>query len=58
MCIRDSKWLEYIPQLDSVTGESMRIEGGMAIPSDVPGLGIDWDWKALADNSLINMVIT
>lgn len=54
----NAKWLEYIPQLDSVTGESMRIEGGMAIPSDVPGLGIDWDWKALADNSLINMVIT
>jgi L-alanine-DL-glutamate epimerase-like enolase superfamily enzyme len=26
----------------------MRIENGMAIPSDEPGLGIEWDWAEIA----------
>jgi len=25
----------------------MRIEGGKAIPSDAPGLGIEWDFAAI-----------
>jgi L-alanine-DL-glutamate epimerase-like enolase superfamily enzyme len=45
--VPNSRWLEYIPQLDLVTSSPIRIENGRAIPSDSPGLGIDWDWKAL-----------
>ncbi len=54
----NAKWLEYIPQLDSVTTETMQIESGFAIPSDEPGLGINWDWDAIADKSLISHTIT
>lgn len=40
--------LEYIPQLDDVTCSPMIVKDGEAIPSDQPGLGIDWDWNAIA----------
>lgn len=55
--VPNAKWLEYIPQLDSVTQESMRIEDGLAIPSDVPGLGIAWDQKAIGAKSLMSCTI-
>ncbi|ANN77539.1 mandelate racemase/muconate lactonizing enzyme family protein [Bordetella flabilis] len=45
--VPNSRWLEYIPQLDMVTASGMRMQGGRAIPSDAPGLGIDWDWDKL-----------
>lgn len=45
--VPNSRWLEYIPQLDLVTAEQMRVENGRAIPSEQPGLGIEWDWDAL-----------
>jgi L-alanine-DL-glutamate epimerase-like enolase superfamily enzyme len=50
--IPNARWLEYIPQLDTLTGESMTVENGYAIPSDKPGLGIDWDEKALERHRL------
>lgn len=56
--VPNAKWLEYIPQMDSVTGDAMKIEDGFAVPSDVPGLGIDWDWDAIAAKSLISRTIT
>jgi L-alanine-DL-glutamate epimerase-like enolase superfamily enzyme len=40
-------WIEYIPQLDAITLENMRVEGGRAVPSNEPGLGIAWDWEAI-----------
>ena len=45
--VPNARWVEYIPQIDSLTTEPMRIEDGHAIPSDKPGLGIAWDWKAI-----------
>jgi L-alanine-DL-glutamate epimerase-like enolase superfamily enzyme len=45
--VPNSRWLEYIPQLDLVTSSQIRIEAGKAIPSQEPGLGIAWDWDAL-----------
>ncbi|PYG34528.1 mandelate racemase/muconate lactonizing enzyme family protein [Pelagimonas varians] len=45
--IPNAKWLEYIPQLDSITASAMQIEDGHGIPSDTPGLGIHWDWTAI-----------
>jgi L-alanine-DL-glutamate epimerase-like enolase superfamily enzyme len=45
--VPNGRWVEYIPQLDSLTHEPMRIEAGHAIPSDAPGLGIAWDVDAI-----------
>jgi L-alanine-DL-glutamate epimerase-like enolase superfamily enzyme len=43
----NSRWLEYIPQLDDLTTEPMRIRDGHAEPSEAPGLGISWDFEAI-----------
>ncbi|MGI9365570.1 MAG: enolase C-terminal domain-like protein, partial [Rhizobiaceae bacterium] len=45
--IPNAPWLEYIPQLDSITSTNLRIENGIAYPSCNPGLGIDWDEAAI-----------
>jgi L-alanine-DL-glutamate epimerase-like enolase superfamily enzyme len=50
--VPNARWVEYIPQIDSLTTEPMRIEGGHAIPSDTPGLGIAWDFKAIEKASV------
>ena len=46
--IPNARWVEYIPQLDDLTTEPMKIEDGYALPSDRPGLGIAWDREKLA----------
>ncbi len=45
--VPNARWVEYIPQLDELTGERMQIRDGRAIPSSKPGLGIDWDFDAI-----------
>jgi L-alanine-DL-glutamate epimerase-like enolase superfamily enzyme len=53
--VPNARWVEYIPQLDAITGAGMRMEAGRAVPSGAPGIGIDWDWKAIermADTTL------
>ena len=45
--VPNARWVEYIPQLDTLTTAPMRIEAGHAIPSDEPGLGIAWDFAAI-----------
>ncbi|MDP1730215.1 MAG: mandelate racemase/muconate lactonizing enzyme family protein [Devosia sp.] len=46
--VPNARWVEYIPQLDEITTKQMTIGGGKAIPSDAPGLGIAWDFDAIA----------
>ena len=46
--VPNARWVEYIPQLDELTGDKMTIRDGKAIPSSKPGLGIDWDFDAIA----------
>jgi L-alanine-DL-glutamate epimerase-like enolase superfamily enzyme len=46
--VPNSRWLEFIPQLDLVTHMGMTFKDGKGIPSSEPGLGIDWDWDALS----------
>lgn len=53
--IPNAPWLEYIPQLDSLTLSGLRIENGRAWPSDLPGLGIEWDWEAIDAASVIGL---
>jgi L-alanine-DL-glutamate epimerase-like enolase superfamily enzyme len=46
--VPNARWVEYIPQLEDLTTEGMRIDGGYAVPSDAPGLGIAWDLDAIS----------
>lgn len=39
--------LEYIPQLDDVTLNSLEIRDGHALPPSEPGIGIGWDWGVI-----------
>jgi L-alanine-DL-glutamate epimerase-like enolase superfamily enzyme len=45
--VPNARWVEYIPQLDTLTSERMAIRDGFALPSQAPGLGIAWDWAAI-----------
>ncbi len=45
--VPNSRWVEYIPQLDAITGSQLRIRDGHAFASCEPGLGVDWDWGAI-----------
>lgn len=54
----NARWLEYIPQLDEVTTESMSIIDGYGIPSNRPGLGIAWDWPAIRARELTHCQFT
>lgn len=45
--VPNARWVEYIPQLDSLTETGMTIRDGRAYPSDTAGLGIAWDWDAI-----------
>ncbi len=46
--VPNARWVEYIPQLDDITTSRMQVQDGYAVPSDNPGLGIAWDWSAIA----------
>lgn len=50
--VSNAPWLEFIPQLDLIAPQGMRIERGRAYPSHAPGIGIVWDRKAIARHSL------
>jgi L-alanine-DL-glutamate epimerase-like enolase superfamily enzyme len=45
--VPNGRYVEYIPQLDEITKSRMIIEQGRAVPSNAPGLGIEWDEKAI-----------
>ena len=45
--VPNSRWVEYIPQLDAITRSQLLIRDGRAHASREPGLGIDWDWGAI-----------
>jgi L-alanine-DL-glutamate epimerase-like enolase superfamily enzyme len=55
--VPNARWVEYIPQLDSITTEGMRIENGRAFPSEQPGLGIAWDWDAIRAHAILSKEI-
>jgi L-alanine-DL-glutamate epimerase-like enolase superfamily enzyme len=58
--VPNARWVEYIPQLESLTTEGMTIKDGYAVPSREAGLGIAWDWPAInrqvADGSRFTLV--
>lgn len=56
--VPNARWVEYIPQLDEITTERMTVEGGHAVPSRQPGLGIAWDMAAVERLSVPGMTRT
>lgn len=50
--IPNAPWLEYIPQLDSLTKMGMKMKSGTAYASNTSGIGIDWDMNAINANIL------
>ena len=50
--VPNGRYLEYIPQLDMVTSTGIRVEKGMAIASQEPGNGIEWDWAAIGKHAV------
>jgi L-alanine-DL-glutamate epimerase-like enolase superfamily enzyme len=45
--VPNGQWVEYIPQLESITTAQLEVRDGHAFPSDSPGIGISWDWSAI-----------
>ncbi|KUM28779.1 mandelate racemase [Mesorhizobium loti] len=56
--VPNGKYVEYIPQLDELTGKKMAIENGHALAPSEPGLGIDWDFDALKARSIAEFSVT
>lgn len=50
--VQNGKYVEYIPQLDDLTGSRLKIENGHAYAPSEPGIGIDWDWDAVKAKSV------
>ncbi len=45
--VQNGRYIEYIPQLDDLTGKRMKIADGYGYAPNEPGIGIDWDWDKL-----------
>ena len=56
--VPNARWVEYIPQLDTLTTSPMAIADGHAIPSDEPGLGIAWDEAAIRSQTVPGSTFT
>ncbi|QDL39115.1 mandelate racemase/muconate lactonizing enzyme family protein [Rhodoferax sediminis] len=41
--VPNSRWVEYIPQLDDLTTRRLQIEAGHALAPESPGIGIEWN---------------
>lgn len=52
--VPNARWVEYIPQLDPITTETMKIENGRAVPSDEPGIGIAWNFEAIESMAVVS----
>jgi L-alanine-DL-glutamate epimerase-like enolase superfamily enzyme len=55
--VPNGAWVEYIPQLDSITTSPMAMQDGHAIPPQAPGLGIDWDFAAIERAAVARAVV-
>jgi L-alanine-DL-glutamate epimerase-like enolase superfamily enzyme len=55
--VPNGAWVEYIPQLDTITTSRMARRDGYAIPPDLPGLGIDWDAGAIERQAVARAVV-
>jgi L-alanine-DL-glutamate epimerase-like enolase superfamily enzyme len=54
--VPNSRWVEYIPQLDELTHSPTDIREGRAYASTQPGLGIDWNWARIEKMQLAKTI--
>lgn len=52
--IPNSRWLEYIPQLDELTTQQLQFRDGKAQAPNDPGIGIAWDLDQIRQRSVAN----
>src|SRR5437773_57819 len=45
--VPNALYVEHIPQLRSITRDSLQISNGVAVAPDTPGIGIDWDFEKI-----------
>ena len=55
--VPNGAWVEYIPQLDSITASRMTMEDGYAVPPHAPGLGIEWDFAAIERAAVARAIV-
>jgi len=55
--VPNGAWVEYIPQLDSLTASRMKIDGGYAVPPSAAGLGIEWDFAAIERKAVARAIV-
>ena len=55
--VPNSRWLEYIPQLDDLTSSRLQIIDGVAQAPNTPGIGIEWDLEKVRGLSKLNFQI-
>ena len=55
--VPNSRWLEYIPQLDELTNSRLQIIDGIAQAPNTPGIGIEWDLSKVRGLSKLNFQI-
>ncbi len=55
--VPNGAWVEYIPQLDSITTSRMTLQDGHAVPPQAPGLGIDWDFTTIERAAVARAVV-
>jgi L-alanine-DL-glutamate epimerase-like enolase superfamily enzyme len=53
----NAAWVEWIPQLDDITTTRMTVSAGRAVPTSESGIGIAWDWKAIAKRQTFSPVV-
>ncbi|MXQ07431.1 mandelate racemase/muconate lactonizing enzyme family protein [Alphaproteobacteria bacterium GH1-50] len=56
--VPNAPMLEYIPQLDDITTSRLDVREGRAHAPQAPGLGIDWDWDAIAARAVDGLSAT
>jgi len=55
--VPNGAWVEYIPQLDSITASRMSMQDGYALPPSTPGLGIAWDFGAIEARAVAHSTV-
>ncbi len=56
--VPNGAWVEYIPQLDSITTSRLVMQDGYALPPSAPGLGIEWDHAAIDRSAVSKAAVT
>lgn len=55
--VPNAAWVEWIPQLDAIATSRLAVQNGKALAPQAPGLGIEWDWAAIAKRQAFSPLI-